>query len=321
MAADTFPNCGFDRATGTNGFLGTPTPDASLVVVTPDGTSPNAFIFEEESGSPDIERAEQGTFQHNWKVDQDTGITLIGAISRGYEQEDSSGNSYRVLSARLVQQPGNQSRFQTTSESLTFDIPPDEFGVEVVEFNPDLCRHPLFLPVTTYNGTSTGGQPVTGTMIVSLCKNAATQPQLQVMQDSFGAINSSLITDSTVLTLAIALAQKYQQGEDTFYLAGFKVSYSVYNRFPPLLNPGSYIEDPVDSGVLPAFFWSDNQTVTGNNIFTFLASELAPDYYSNGFSTLRLSDTVVYQRTWFKQTASWIMAPYGHWDTDIYSGG
>ena len=239
---------------------------------------------------------------------------------------DSFGNEFQILSSRFTQSPGQTGVLVITAEGENFGLPPQEFGVEVVEFNPDLCRHPLFLPVTTYNGFAQDGvTPVFGTQIVSLCKAAGQQPQYQVQQDSNGAINAALITSPSVLSLAELLADKYAQGEETFYLAGFKVTYSIYSRFNrgfggAGLNPGSYIEDPVASGVLPFGFWSTNGTPSGENAFTTLAALIAPQYYLNGFSSLRLSDSVTFQRTWFKTTAQWIMAPFGHWDTDIYTG-
>ena len=311
------PPSGLDRADGLGGFPGTATPPTAIIKESANGAS----IFEELKTSPDMEQAEQATVVHNFNCDQDNALTIWAGQPRGTVTSDSFGNDYLVLSSRYTQQPGNQALLTITGEGTSFGLPPQEFGVEVVEFNPDLCRHPLFLPVTQYNGfASDGVTPVFGTQIVSLCKAAGQQPQYQVQQDSNGALNSSLITDPTVLQLALLLADKYAQGEETFYLAGFKVTWSVYSRLPLELNPGSYIQDPVGSGVLPFFFWSANGTPFGANIFTALAAALAPQYYANGFSSLRLSDSIVFQRTWFKTTAQWIMAPFGHWDTDIYTG-
>lgn len=315
MAAfDSYPPNGLDRATGLGGLPGTPTPDSAIVVV------PGPYYFEELPESPQIERAEQATIVHRFRCDQATGQNLIVGLSRGFIQTDSGGNQTRILSARYDQERADKCVITTTAEGLNFDVPPDEYGIEVVEFNPDLSRHPKFLPVTQYNSTDQNNAPVFGPQIISQIKTAASQLQLSVQQDGASQLNDFYITDPTVLELAQLLLQKYLQGEETFYLPGLKVTYSSYYWQPPLLSMGGYLEDPVYSGILPAYFWSYDQTPTGINTLLYLAQLVAPVYYGNGFSSLRLADSVTYQRTWFKLTSQWIMGPYGHWDTDIYDG-
>jgi hypothetical protein len=318
--ADTFPNSGLDRATGTSGFLGTPTPATQPAYFAP---NPN-FIFEEDATSPSIERGEQATIVHTFHCDPVVGTTLIQGLSRGVIQQDSYGDFTRILTARMDYERAGKVRITTTSEGLNFDSPPDEFGVEVAEFNPALFRHPSFLPLLSYNvQPGTALIPInpaysTGPQIIASIIQAANQSTVQSQNSFLANLNPGNTGNTVVTNLAQLLLSKYQQGVDTFYLAGYKVSWSSYWFLPPLLSPGGYIEDPVYSGFLPAYFWSDNGTPSGNNIFTYLAEFVDSTLYGNGISWLRLGDSIQYQRTWFKITRQWLAGPYGHWDTDIY---
>lgn len=314
MSYDAYPPNGLDRADGLDHRLGTPTPAAAIV------NKPLDTNFEEDINSPEIERGEQGTVSHTFKCDQETGLTLITGIGRGSILEDSSGNITRVVNANYQQQKGDQCTIRIVAEGITFDSPPDEFDVDVVEFNPSLFTHPRYASIQQYIPDSGNyeGTPI-GALIFSWIQAAANLPQQVTIVENEGMINSTNIPDPDVLELALELLDKTRQGEETFYLAGFKVTWSQYYFIPVDLNPGGYIEDPVLSGTLPWFFYSDNGTPGGNDIFLNLASQVAPAFYENGLSWLRLADTIRYQRTWFKITATWLAGPYGHWDAQIYS--
>ena len=63
--------------------------------------------------------------------------------------------------------------------------------------------------------------------------------------------------------------------------------------------------------------------------FTLYAAQhyVNPQCYSTDGTTLgdldiswlRKADEVVYERTWFKVTRTWIGAPIGKWDSDLYN--
>lgn len=158
------------------------------------------------------------------------------------------------------------------------------------------------------------------------------------------------------VTIAVAAAKelisKLWRQEDTPYIAGYEIIWKQYFFQPVFLNPGGYIEDP--TGWVPAYFINPyassiiprgNQndvgpigTGYGNSdvdpptrvgdptIFDRMAS-INPQCYSvsgypNGnvnFSSLRKSDHYDYERTWFAVSHSWLMAPVGKWDSDIYT--
>lgn len=157
--------------------------------------------------------------------------------------------------------------------------------------------------------------------------------------------------------LALAAAQeiitKLWRQEDTPYLPGYEVSWSQYFFAPVYLNPGAYVEDPRDW--VPQYFLSpDNNGIIaradqnapidelqadnldlssppgsgGQTIFDYLA-QLNPQCFSDDgtvfgnlrMSSLRLADDYDYERTWFKVTHTWLVAPVGKWDVDLFTGG
>jgi len=129
--------------------------------------------------------------------------------------------------------------------------------------------------------------------------------------------------------LAIAAAgeiiQKLWNNIDSPYMPGFQVTLKQYFFRPVFENPGGYIESPV--GIVPDYFISPSQSGP-DTIFDQMAA-INPQCFSNdGTSTgtvniswLRKADEVVYQRTWFEVTSTWIGSPIGHWDLQIYQNG
>lgn len=323
MSDSVIPTNGFDIATGHNGLAGTPAPSSAIV---------KAFqvSLEEPPPSPQYDFGEQGTIKHTFNCDQDTGFQTLISNPRGTVLTDSLGLVSRVLSTTLSQRPGQQASVEITAEA-SYIVPPDEFSVEPVEFNPSIYRHPRYAPVLTYNLNSAGSiidsMFTTGPVLVSIIQGAGNFQNLGAQSQAQSFLNASNVGDSTVLALAAELLTKVQQGFDIFYLAGWKVTYSSFSYFPPDLNPGGYIEDPVASGFLPIYFWQDSN---GNNIFTKLAQTVVPALYGppgsdstsvppGGISWLRQADSIAFERTWFKSTNTWVGGPYGQWDIDIYS--
>ena len=116
----------------------------------------------------------------------------------------------------------------------------------------------------------------------------------------------------------------------SFYLSGYKITWAQYYWIPQVLNPGGYIEDPVQNGGLPALFWSTTEKPDGVNIFSqtqvhnknmFPLVTGAPPLNTIpfGLSWLRQADTIHLNRTWWRLTRSWIGGPMGHWDKEIYT--
>ena len=89
-----------------------------------------------------------------------------------------------------------------------------------------------------------------------------------------------------------ALWDKLIRGTENFYLAGFRYSWTrAYWSIAGTINLGGYIESPGGplTGMFPA-----------------------------GISWLRQADDVKFTGQHFRYTVSWLGAPDGHWDTDLY---
>jgi hypothetical protein len=336
----------YDRADGSAGSVATYGSTFGGTAGTPAGArivSPSPTFFYEMPTSPSIEKSEQATIMHNFVCDYGTGKTVLSAINRGSILTDTFGNVSRVLSNRLDYLKGDTCMISTTAEGVSFNVPPYEFDIEVLEFNPDIVKHPRYSGLNVANPSA----PPNGYGAWQVAANL----KQAVQQQLSGGFNTYLITvfnwlgvpqttgnviyptniSPILAQAALELYNKMLKGETNFYLAGFRVRFSSFNFYPQNVDPGGRIEDPVDSGNLPVMFWSNDGT--GNpstNIFTALASVVSPQFYANGISWLREADSQSYQRTWFRKTESWIGGPAGgpfgngfnftgHWDTDIYA--
>lgn len=313
----------FDRATGVLGLPGTETPAGAIKSNYAGGNIPNASgyvpIFEEYSDSPEIESGEQSTIIHRFSCDYATGQILLINYPRGAILQDSQGFYSRVLSTKLVPIAKTNTiicNFTVTSEAMSFGSPPDEFDVETVELNPSIDKHPRYTDLTY------GQRYAVDKAVIVDSPDYAQQYQNLIMQISSSGGTSLQQKEATEL-----FYKKYKQ-EDSFYLSGYKVTWSQYFWTPQLLNPGGYIEDPVAQGGLPYQFWSTNGLPAGGyNIFS-LTSNYNENMFPNfnllnippyGLSWLRQSDTMHLQRTWFRVTRTWIGAPLGNWDNELYN--
>lgn len=88
------------------------------------------------------------------------------------------------------------------------------------------------------------------------------------------------------------LVDKMERGNETFYLATLRYSWATHSFFAPLITRGGFIEDP--SGPLKGYFVSDLQWLREGDDLQF----------SNGI---------------WRRTSSWLGAPAGHWDEDLYA--
>lgn len=315
----TYPPSTFDRADGSEGQPGTPDTDESYKInpSCPGQCNTNRTFFEEEPDSPEIERGEQGTILHKFRCDPETAKVIISTIGRGYTLTDTNGNTSRVVTSRMTYNRGLVCGIHIAAETLNWDWPIDEFSLEVTELNPAIEKHPRYNLLTYKDRINVHGAV------------QAEGIEYKGMYDSIiQSINSDAgapISDKDVLRYKQAreLAFKLHKAEDSFYLPGFRITYSQYFSSPVFLNPGGYIQDPVESGVLPFYFWSTK----GDNdpeysMFAGL-SAINPIIYpapsNTSISWLRLCDTLSYQRTWFKVTSTWQGGPLGQWDKELYT--
>jgi hypothetical protein len=100
-----------------------------------------------------------------------------------------------------------------------------------------------------------------------------------------------VIASTTNATLTTNLVNKWLRGEETFYLAGFKFQHTLYFTSAPTTSEGGFIQTPTGafSGYIPG-----------------------------GMSWLRQADELIWSNGLWKLTRTWIGAPGGWWDTDLY---
>jgi hypothetical protein len=116
------------------------------------------------------------------------------------------------------------------------------------------------------------------------------------------AFNAATAAGNTSITAAIegtvnkdltkALVNKWLKGEENFYLAGLKFQHTLFSFMAPAASPGGFIQFPFGtfSGYVSAA----------------------------GMSWLRQSDEVIWNNGLWKLTRTWMGAPSGQWDTDLY---
>lgn len=353
---------GFDRADGQDGRIGTPV-DASCVRVQVPGMAVGEVVnidgipINEDHDSPTIERAEQCTVVHRFTMSFDVGLTLIGTIGRGSLAEDSYGNLFFVLSARLSRNNGaGTATLEVVTEGKSFDSPPDEFNVVPVELGINIIKHPRYFYAFLGDGYGSTTEQ-NNQMVIRLLqdymsntsaayRNALTQLLKDSLASPTGAGGSQPPTYTAgagfdpaarvsgtemAKRAALEIIQKYWRGEETPYIVGWEVTWSQYFFVSPSINPGGYVENPMTESVpqLPEYFFSNVfPPDPAQTIFDLMAvanpqcySTTGTDSGSVNISWLRMADRVDYQRTWFRITRTWRGAAFGHWDEQIYSRG
>jgi hypothetical protein len=145
---DNLPQ-GVNRADGEpkkNGVgyrLGTKT--SGRTISTPGGkTTPDDIPINELPDSPTIERAEQGTVTHKYTMSYTEALNRCNIYGRGQMVVDEADNYWRVLSSTVQYVRGDSAILTIVAESISFDVPPDEFQIQPVKLNIDITKHPRY---------------------------------------------------------------------------------------------------------------------------------------------------------------------------------
>ena len=93
---------------------------------------------------PEIERAEQATFSNMTKMAWRSAVAFIGLIGRGTFVQDSFGNIWRILSAKLKGERGGMGTLTLVGESISFDSPPDDYQMTPSELGLDIIKYPRY---------------------------------------------------------------------------------------------------------------------------------------------------------------------------------
>ena len=315
------PSC-FDRATGKDGQPGTETPPTAVFVTAANGAqSINDIQLEELPNSPQIERAEQCTIRHQFKLPYFNAIILQGGLGRGVFLVDSFGNVSRIVSSSVETLMPDYAILTVVAESISFDTPPDEFNIVPEQIGVWIVKHPRY-----WYAIQALKDPFS---LIAIINSYTDTTFIQGKQSTFLMIDQwSDGSDPAVLALAQAAAKeiiaKMNLGIDVPYLPGWRLTWAQYFWITPYMNCGAYLQDPILEGGLPSFFWStDGTSSLTSTIFSKMALQNPQCYLTPTgalqISWLRQADEMEYNRTWFKLTRTWIGSPIGHWDEDIYT--
>lgn len=168
-------------------------------------------------------------------------------------------------------------------------------------------------------------------------------------------VNLSNVNDPVVIACAAAkeLISKIWRGEDVPYIPSYEITWTQKFFQTVYLNPGAYIEDPRDW--VPDYFMNpdagstiprgnqgsvgpvgppstnNSDTVaaggsSGESIFDYLTKINPQLFATNGqyggplaISSLRKSDRIGYDRTFFPISHKWLVSCIGKWDQDLYN--
>lgn len=352
---------GFDWADGIDGRIGTKTPDGALIRFTP--LTDNEQPIEEMEDSPELERGEQATCTHRWTMSYDTAKQQIVFYGRGTVVTDSYGNIFKVLTSKIQRNGRAGATFTMVSESVSFDTPPDEFQIVPVELGVNIIKYPRYFYAFLGDGEGEDTELLNQCVIRSLQNyfenpTAAYRDALSIQlyyslgyrgdivdgtavpeppYNPYNATTRPKAPNTTIYPLpgtdlakaaAIEIIQKYWRNEETPYVIGYQITWSVYYFRSQYLNPGGYVENPITEAnpQLPDYFWSPNYPVPNATIFDLITHYNPQCYSENGLrdgplvlSWLRKADQYEYQRTWFKVDRTWIGSPVGFWDPQLYN--
>ena len=121
---------------------------------------------------------------------------------------------------------------------------------------------------------------------------ALTDADFQIIDTALKAFDKPGTTNITLTGAQQDLFNKKKRGTTNFYLAGFKYTWTrSYYLLTGVANVGGYIETP--GGPLASFI-------------------------PYAFSSLRQADDIKWTGALYKYTQSWLTAPAGHFDPDLY---
>ena len=253
------------------------------------------FPIQELPDSPEIEIAEQCTTTKRFECPYAYVIQLTPLLPRGALLIDQEGNITRILNVRIQRQRATKAILSITTESVSFDTPPDEFSCTPVELGFNILKHPrYFYALYPDPALDTTVEMQVKQSIIRAIQTYQDSPffpsadllngliQNQIYSNFAGGLvtytipgtaftapivvqYNPTVTPSARIALAIAAAgeviQKLWRLEDNPYLVGWQISWAVYYYRPPFLTPGGYIQDPIrntnyDNPGLPDYFYS-----------------------------------------------------------------
>lgn len=191
-------------------------------------------------------------------------LCVASALARGTIGTDDMAG-FQVASSEVTKEPRGIGQLVITWEAYSSSsgqsLPPDQYGVEPFEINPDLKKHPRY--------------------------ESLTDAEIQEVDDVFNKASTEELDG-----LSAELLAKLLRGQTSYYLVGFRYTWTkAFWSISGTVDGGGYVEAPGGplSGIFPTMAW------------------------------LRQADHVQFTGQYFLVTKSWVGAPTGHWDEDLYT--
>ena len=254
-----------------------------------------ALVWTTESGA--VTLGERTMYKQVWEGPYSS--CKAGAINahRGYFGSGIDGwgmLGWVVASSDVTPFKGCRARLTISWEpggaSAYMPLPCDDCNIEPQELYPLVERHHYF----NQTSTGTGSMPDITLETIMLVQLATHGPTYSCRLDAQQNILD--LEDSDQSTLGWALLQMWRKGEQTFYLAGQKYTWTYYSYMLPSITLGGFAETPYGPGSVPSSFSSD-------------------------LSWLRLADAMApvgVNGSMWKVTRTWLGGPKGHWDPILY---
>ena len=223
-------------------------------------------------------------YKYRWDQVFEGPYADINAVITSYMRGALNGAGWVVSQTDVEKFKGGKGRMTVHWENIDGYLNPDEWDVDPENLQPQIERHPMFAALTS---TDIGIVQQT-VMAARLTNSGKVVPSWSEISAGNSALAQSLYT-------------KLLHGEETYLLYGARYTWSTYYLAgdEPSLNNGSVTQTPGGpSGyILPS-----------------------------GFSWVRLADKIGQANNCpagyvLKLTRTWLGAPDGFWDTDLYPAG
>lgn len=238
---------GIDRNDGKGGLGGTSSSPLQIVVNGAGGVvNIDDIATQEQDDSPTLERAEQCTSTHHFQTSYQSAKAYISIYSRGALTYDSDGNYYRVLSATMQYQKPGRALVTVIAESISFDVPPDEWGINNVKLGLDIFKHPRYFYSITptdqipgYSGTPDSPEESTVKQTIIRALQAYRENPFIPTKNTLDALTGNL---------------------HDYITSQFVGGQIIYFKNNPYFNPAFPTTEPPALGTMPA-----NPATAGNN--------------------------------------------------------
>jgi hypothetical protein len=211
-------------------------------------------------------------------------------------------NYFYVEDTQLVSSKGGKAKV-TTTFAWTGSVPPPEWSITPFELNPPIVRNVFYSGLWANTGTeATDAERMKALQDVWNYYQTSNSQQMVM-------IKAALDGNPSFTAIQNSLLRKMLLGQETFYLAGLKYVLTAYYTDVSGLDfrGGGFRESP-----------SASPDINGSSPYHLVPNNGSIYTDDSTYAYLREADECVWNNGLYKVTRSWIGAPQGFWDTDLY---